>query len=60
MPIQLIRFLFANSLCSDAASSKHIESVKAIVKGLEARKDGMPSMTDGRTCSTLEESCSLT
>lgn len=27
--------------CLDAASNKHIESVKAIAKGLEGRPDGM-------------------
>lgn len=33
-----------NACCLDAASNKHIESVKAIAKGLEGREDGMPAL----------------
>lgn len=33
-----------NACCLDAASNKHIESVKAIAKGLEGRADGMPAL----------------
>ncbi|CAG8298233.1 unnamed protein product [Penicillium salamii] len=32
--------IFSNSNCTDAASNKHIASVKAIAKGLEGRPDG--------------------
>jgi len=37
--------ILAKSSFSDTASNKHIESVKAIAKGLEGRQNGMPSMT---------------